>query len=149
MANDRIFNFNGANVTFNDIHDNDVVNVSSPGAVDASQIIEVPSPSPSEPYLAKSPSLAQYLTVAYRDKRKGDYENMLSIIHQSSWTDKDHARFALAIYNANILVPRTKPHTFSEWYQLFCNMFGFTYHKDYEPGKLTPNEATRQIELYL
>lgn len=60
MANDRIFNFNGANVTFNDIHDNDVVNVSSPGAVDASQIIEAPSPSSSEPYLAQD-ALFKYI----------------------------------------------------------------------------------------
>jgi len=107
-----------------------------------------PSSSPNSP-IASSPSFDQYLTVAYRDKRKGDYENMLSVIRQSSWSDKDRARFALAVYNANILVPRTRPQNFSDWYQIFCDLFGFTYHKDYEPGKLTPNEATRQIELYL
>ena len=94
-------------------------------------------------------NIDQYLTYCYREKRKSDYENMLSVIHDSQWTDKDRARFALAIYESQDMVPRYKPSSFQEWYRIFCAIFSFKYHSDYDKNKLKPNNATRAIEIYL
>jgi hypothetical protein len=88
-------------------------------------------------------------TFGYRERRKSDFDNMLSLLQDTSYSDKDRARFALAIYQSDNLVPRTKPATFQAWYDTCCRTWGWNTEKTYEPRKLTPNEATRQIEMYL
>ena len=88
-------------------------------------------------------------TFGYRERRKSDFDNMLSLLQDTSYSDKDRARFALAIYQSDNLVPRTKPATFQAWYDTCSRTWGWNTEKTYEPRKLTPNEATRQIEMYL
>ena len=100
---------------------------------------------------AEAIDLFPYFTIGFRERQRDLFENMLSVIRDPRWDEnKDHARHALAIYtNQHALVPRLKPKTFSKWYQLFCRYFGFEYTDNYNPAKLTPNDATRAIELYL
>lgn len=138
MPNDRTFNFNeGCHVTFNDIHDNKDCTI-----ITAEHGHKQPTVSTNE-------SLDDYLTVAYRERQKNNYQHILSIIQDTKWNDKDRARFALALYNSHVMIPANKPKTFRQWYLTFCNIFRFEFHADYTPGKLTPNEGTKQLELYL
>lgn len=103
------------------------------------------------PATATSGSLeafAAMFTFAYSGRRKNDFENMLALIQEPQWENKDRARFALAIYESGNLIPKTRPTSFKKWYQICCNTFGWK-QGDYEPRKLTDNEATRQIKIYL
>lgn len=93
-------------------------------------------------------SFAKMFTFGYCERRKNDFENMLALIQEPQWEPKDKARFALAIYQSDNLVTKTKPSTFKEWYQICCETFGWE-QGNYEPRKLTDNKATQQIKAYL
>lgn len=136
MAGDRVFNFNGANVTFNDIHDNNNCTINTAPADDLSDNVS-------------TDPLAKYLSFEFREKRKPDYESVLAIIRDEQWNDKDHARMALAVYNSGNMITLNRPNTFLEWYRIFCEIFSFQFHEDYTPSHLTPNRATIAIQTYL
>lgn len=93
-------------------------------------------------------SFASMFTFGYCERRKNDFENMLALIQEPQWEPKDRARFALAIYQSDNLIPKTKPNTFKEWYLICCETFGWE-QGNYEPRKLTDNKATQQIKAYL
>ena len=108
-----------------------------------------PSPQPTQaPPTRTLESFANMFTFGYYERRKRDFENMLALIQEPQWEPKDRARFALAIYQSDNLVPKTKPNTFKEWYQICCETFGWE-QGNYEPRKLTDNKATQQIKAYL
>lgn len=108
-----------------------------------------PSPQPTQaPPTRTLESFAKMFTFGYYERRKNDFENMLALIQEPQWEPKDRARFALAIYQSDNLVPKTKPNTFKEWYQICCETFGWE-QGNYEPRKLTDNKATQQIKAYL
>ena len=89
-----------------------------------------------------------YISLRYQSPNSTAFDNICSLISEQRWTAKDKARFALKIYESSIMVPRMKPNTFKEWYNIFCSLFAIT-PGNYEPNKLTDNKATRQIEIYL
>ena len=108
-----------------------------------------PSPQPTQETPTRTlESFAKMFTFGYYERRKNDFENMLALIQEPQWEPKDRARFALAIYQSDNLVPKTKPNTFKEWYQICCETFGWE-QGNYEPRKLTDNKATQQIKAYL
>lgn len=108
-----------------------------------------PSPQPTQTTPTRTlESFAKMFTFGYYERRKNDFENMLALIQEPQWEPKDRARFALAIYQSDNLVPKTKPNTFKEWYQICCETFGWE-QGNYEPRKLTDNKATQQIKAYL
>ena len=107
------------------------------------------APTEEEPTAATSlDAFAAMFTFAYAERRKNDFENMLALIQEPQWENKDRARFALAIYQSGNLIPKTRPASFKEWYQICCNTFGWKIG-EYEPRKLTDNQASRQIKMYL
>ena len=107
------------------------------------------SPQPTQaPPTRTLESFASMFTFGYYERRKNDFENMLALIQEPQWEPKDRARFALAIYKSDNLMPKTKPNTFKEWYQICCETFGWE-QGNYEPRKLTDNKATQQIKAYL
>lgn len=93
----------------------------------------------------------QFFTIAYREKRKNDFTKLIELLTNPSFSDKDRARFAWAIYQAKkaILMPSKQPHTFTSWYRTCCKACGWNDSITYEPGKLTPNDATNLIQNYL
>lgn len=108
-----------------------------------------PAPQPTQaPPTRTLESFAKMFTFGYYERRKNDFENMLALIQEPQWEPKDRARFALAIYKSDNLMPKTKPNTFKEWYQICCETFGWE-QGNYEPRKLTDNKATQQIKAYL
>ena len=108
-----------------------------------------PTPQPTQATPTRTiESFASMFTFGYCERRKNDFENMLALIQEPQWEPKDRARFALAIYQSDNLVPKTKPNTFKEWYQICCETFGWE-QGNYEPRKLTDNKATQQIKAYL
>lgn len=146
-------NLSGAHVTFNiggdQITNHGIINktyingtAQEPHHIDIVPVEQAPAPT------ATLQAFAQLFTFAYSERRKSDFENMLALIQEPQWDNKDRARFALAIYQSDHLIPRTKPATFKEWYMLCCHTFDWE-QGNYEPRKLTPNEATRQIQIYL
>ena len=111
--------------------------------------IAQPAPQPSQTTPTRTlESFAKMFTFGYFERRKNDFENMLALIQEPQWEPKDRARFALAIYQSDNLIPKTKPNTFKEWYQICCETFGWE-QGNYEPRKLTDNKATQQIKAYL
>ena len=50
--------------------------------------------------------------------------------------DSDWARYALTIYEWEPCILQKRPHTFKEWLQKFCELFGRAWVRDYEPNKL-------------
>lgn len=90
MPGDRIFNFNGANVTFNDIHDNTDCTINTNGAKDISEQVENPSATPSP-----EPSFGQELAA-------GD---LFKYIHPSITDDAKKTQITLEIQN----LVRTQP----------------------------------------
>lgn len=108
-----------------------------------------PAPQPTQaPPTRTLESFAKMFTFGYYERRKNDFENMLALIQEPQWEPKDRARFALAIYKSDNLMPKTKPNTFKEWYQICCETFSWE-QGNYEPRKLTDNKATQQIKAYL
>ena len=108
-----------------------------------------PSPKPTQTTPTRTlESFAKMFTFGYYERRKNDFENMLALIQEPQWESKDRARFALAIYKSDNLMPKTKPNSFKEWYQICCETFGWE-QGNYEPRKLTDNKATQQIKAYL
>ena len=116
----------------------------TPVAEEIMPVQETPATAPS----GSLEAFAAMFTFAYSERRKNDFENMLALIQEPQWENKDRARFALAIYESGNLIPKTRPTSFKKWYQICCNTFGWK-QGDYEPRKLTNNEATRQIKIYL
>ena len=112
------------------------------------QVASSPQPTPTQAPIAPIEAFANMFIIGYRERRKSEFESMLALIQEPQWKPKDNARFALAIYQSDNLIPRTKPHTFKEWYRICCETFGWE-QGNYEPCKLTPNDATRKIEMYL
>jgi hypothetical protein len=91
---------------------------------------------------------AQLFTINYREKRKDDFENMLAILHQQH-SDIDRARFALAIYQSNNLLPATRPATFKTWMNKCNQLLQWNIQTEYKPYQLEPNETTQQLMLWL
>jgi hypothetical protein len=139
------FNIAGDNITNHGIINKTYIHESAQQPQHIEDIVPVDQPSTQK---ATIPAFAQLFTFAYSERRKSDFENMLALIQEPQWDNKDRARFALAIYQSEHLIPRTKPSTFKDWYTLCCNTFDWQ-QGNYEPRKLTPNEATRQILIYL
>lgn len=123
-----------------------------PQHIEEAEIVEkikdIAQPSTQAPPTRTLESFAKMFTFGYYERRKNDFENMLALIQEPQWEPKDRARFALAIYQSDNLVPKTKPNTFKEWYQICCETFGWE-QGNYEPRKLTDNKATQQIKAYL
>jgi len=147
MANDRNFYFTGANVTFNDIHDNDVVNVSSPGAVDLSKTIESPTANPNAPQDALT-EFENCLKYEYYKRYPQNYNAAIAKIKSSTWNDKDHARVALAFFESAIMSSK-KPATFLPWYRIYCSAFNVQFHEEYTPSHLNDSKVSLDFKKYL
>lgn len=98
---------------------------------------------------APAPTIEDYLTFEYKEKRKSEYEGALSVIRDGKWNDKDHARIAKAIYDSKDMIRIKRPATFMAWYRIYCEIFGVQYHEEYTPSHLKTNKATQAIEVYL
>lgn len=92
-------------------------------------------------------SFMDYIKFGFRKEHKNELDKICDLITVRKWKPKDYARFALEIYNT-ILIPSIKPDSFKEWYHIFCEYFRIT-QGNYDPCKLTENEATRTIRMYL
>ena len=101
----------------------------------------------SQPNLDKFRSL---LTVPYRN-RKRECEAMLDLLTQDGWNKKDRARMALALYKSgNVALQREHITTFRQWWRICCELLGWEgADASYKESQLTPNQATKNIELYL
>lgn len=90
------------------------------------------------------------LTIPYLN-RKDDCQHMLELLTQPGYSKKDHARMALALYQSgNVALKREHITTFKQWYGICCELLGWEDEKkSYTPRDLTPNQTTKQIQLYL
>lgn len=62
-------------------------------------------------------------------------------------SDSDWARYALTIYQANIL--QNKPRTYKIWLNDFCNLFGRVWVRYYEPNKLGRSNKSNKIACFI
>ena len=62
--------------------------------------------------------------------------------------DSDWARYALTIYEWEPCILQKRPHTFKEWLQKFCELFGRAWVRDYEPNKLRTQKKSK-VESYM
>ena len=100
-----------------------------------------------EPNINKFRSL---LTVPYLN-RKRECEAMIELITRDGFCKKDRARFALALYKSgNVALQRENIRTFADWWRTCCNLLAWEgADAPYKESQLTPNNATKQIKLYL
>lgn len=101
----------------------------------------------------QSPDIDKFrslLTVPYRN-RKRECEAMLDLLTQDGWNQKDRARMALALYKSgNVALQREHIQTFAQWWRICCELLGWEgADASYKESQLTPNQATKNIELYL
>ena len=83
-----------------------------------------------------------------RFRRTDDYNRMLQFLESERLeaSDPDWARYALALYEANIFVRR--PARFTQWLPKFCELFG--RHVAYrEPSSLKRTPCQKDITVYL
>jgi hypothetical protein len=90
------------------------------------------------------------LTVPYL-RRESDCKQMLALITEPAWNNKDRARFALALYESgHVALQRENIRTFASWCHTCCDLLGWDNAvAKYRPSELTPNNATAKIKLYL
>lgn len=127
--------YSGCNVTINNGQTTMQEPDTKPRSAEDVEFEEVTTP-------AQSPSidqLAKIFTFKYRqdlgfsllvdflvdEKKRSDF-----------YADSDWARYALTIYEWNPCVLQKRPNTFKEWLPKFCELFGRTFVRDYEPNKL-------------
>lgn len=78
------------------------------------------------------------------------FENMLKILSEPNWADKDYARFALILYNSKRLNESETRKPFSKWYKHFAeDIIHCSYHKDYKQSNLKETEKTKVIKSFL
>lgn len=110
---------------------------------------EVPKPQEQTQKTSKEPS-SQDLenTFSFVFRRTDDYRRMIDflIAERNTASDGDWARYALAMYEANIFIHR--PKTFKTWLPRFCEIFGRTVPYQ-EPNKLKRTQCERSIEAFL
>ena len=87
-------------------------------------------------------------TFSFVFRRTDDYRRMMDflIAERDIASDTDWARYALAMYRANIFVSR--PRGFTKWLPEFCRMFGRNVPYQ-DPNKLDRAQCERPIEVYL
>ncbi|MBQ6984195.1 MAG: hypothetical protein IJQ20_04625 [Paludibacteraceae bacterium] len=66
-----------------------------------------------------------------------------------SASDADWARHALALYDNWRGFLKTKPSSFKNWLVDFCNLFGRTWTRDYEPKKLKSANKQSKVPSFL
>lgn len=105
-----------------------------------------PEPSPT-PDLDKFRAL---LTVPYLN-RKRECEAMIELITREGYNKKDRARMALALYQSgNVALKREHITTFRQWWRICCQLLHWEgADTPYKESQLTPNQTTKNIELYL
>lgn len=94
----------------------------------------------------QSANLEDIFTLRYR--RTEDYNRLLQFLEQErkEASDADWARYALAIYEADVFVHR--PRGFSKWLPVFCQLFGREVAYQV-PNKLKRTACERDISAYL
>lgn len=112
-------------------------------------IANTPLPSANSP----APDIDKFrslLTIPYLN-RKRECQAMIDLITQDHWNKKDRARFALALYKSgNVALQREHIQTFAQWWRTCCTLLGWEgADSSYKESQLTPNQATKNIELYL
>ena len=87
---------------------------------------------------------------AYRYRSSPKFQQLLDFLESERRTasDPDWCRHALALYDANIFFKEARPQTFTEWFPMFCQLFGrqakFRFPKD-----ITRSPAKNDISPYL
>lgn len=87
-------------------------------------------------------------TFTYAYQKTGNYRRLIDFIveERKEASDPDWARYALAIYRADIL--KGKPKTFKKWLSQFCDIFGRMV-KYQDPNKLDRTKSAHSIQSYL
>ena len=91
-------------------------------------------------------NLEDLFTLRYR--RTEDYNRLLQFLEQErkKASDADWARYALAIYEADVFIHR--PKGFNKWLPVFCQLFG--REVPYQvPNKLKRTACARDISVFL
>ena len=94
----------------------------------------------------QSDNLEDIFTLRYR--RTEDYNHLLQFLEQErkNASDADWARYALAIYEADVFIHR--PKGFNKWLPVFCQLFGREVAYQV-PNKLKRTACERDISAFL
>lgn len=85
----------------------------------------------------KEDELKPYFQVAFYNTKNGGIDWFAHLCEdlKQGRTAKDFARIAYMIYDGGWLLKAKRPSTFSEWYQIFCDLVGCD-RKKYKPNKV-------------
>lgn len=102
---------------------------------------------------AKSPSMDKLSKVfTFKFRQELGFSLMVDFLAEEKertdfYADSDWARYALTIYEWNPCVLQKRPNTFKEWLPKFCELFGRTFVRDYEPNKLQSNRENKMTSF--
>ncbi len=137
MAGDRIFNFNGARVTFNDIHDNNNCTIITGKAQDISEDVEKDIDLHPE-------NLKQFFKPTFSGAGGNiNYFDKLVEELKAEHTPKEFCQIAVMIYESSFK-NASVPNTFSSWYKLFCENLGCPYEKNREERHNLPDDNLKK-----
>ena len=92
----------------------------------------------------------------YIKERNSDYQHVVEMLNDSQYNNKDRARMAHAIFEANLSSTKKilndrycDTRNFVNWYRHCCECFGWHFNKDYQPVNLTDNYVKKRIMIYL
>ena len=130
----------GCTVTVNDIHDNQVVNVTCTG--DDLTNIEKPQQTSAG---IDAEGLKTYFNARFLGL--GDNIDFFSsfvenLTHLAN--NKQAAIVANMVYTSKQMNNR-RPATFAAWYKEFCRLTGFKFIEGYRPSTLTPDEQLQHL----
>lgn len=94
--------------------------------------------------------LAKYFISSFRGMGSGNtnFFNILIDRLKDDYSEQDFCRIAVLIYESKTL-NNNKPHTFKDWYKIFCQLVNCPYNENREPRKHQPTESIKNIFYFI